>query len=130
MSKEYDLINLKEQAVVKVRRINIHSYNIKGYPDTEFANIYKRVSVEELHNFKKRFNLYKTEENQKRKDKHRRPNTTVMDLLVKANFNININTGNLDEDNKSEMLGKYQLKQVMDLLTNGKDLSDVAEVDR
>ncbi|MDW4141581.1 hypothetical protein QI252_06365 [Staphylococcus saprophyticus] len=130
MSKEYDLINLKEQAVVKVRRINIHSYNIKGYPDTEFANIYKRVSVEELHNFKKRFNLYKTEENQKRKDKHRRPNTTVMDLLVKANFNININTGNLDEDNKSEMLGKYQLKQVMDLLSNGKDLSDVAEVAR
>ncbi|MDW4295917.1 hypothetical protein QI059_00965 [Staphylococcus saprophyticus] len=130
MSKEYDLINLKEQAVVKVRRINIHSYNIQGYPDTEFANIYKRVSVEELHNFKKRFNLYKTEENQKRKDKHRRPNTTVMDLLVKANFNININTGNLDEDNKSETLGKYQLKQVMDLLSNGKDLSDVAEVDR
>ena len=51
-----------------------------------------------------------------------------MDLLVKANFNININTGDFEEDNKSEMLGKYQLKQVMDLLSNGKDLSDVVKV--
>lgn len=128
MTKEYDLINVKEQTVIKVKRINIHSYNIKGYPDTEFANVYKRVSVEELKNFKERFNLYTAYENQKRKDKRRRANTTVMDLLVKANFNININTGNFDEDNKSEMLGKYQLKQVMDLLSNGKDLSDVAKV--
>lgn len=128
MIKEYDLYNTKQVMSVKVKRINIHSYNIKGYPNTEFANVYKRVSVEELNNFKKRFNLYTSDEIKKRKEKFRRPNTTVMDLLVKANFNININTGDFEEDNKSEMLGKYQLKQVMDLLSNGKDLSDVAKV--
>lgn len=128
MVKEYDLYNAKQVISVKVKRINIHSYNIKGYPNTEFANVYKRVSVEELSNFKKRFNLYTSDEIKKRKEKFRRPNTTVMDLLVKANFNININTGDFEEDNKSEMLGKYQLKQVMDLLSNGKDLSDVAKV--
>lgn len=128
MIKEYDLYNAKQVMSVKVKRINIHSYNIKGYPNTEFANVYKRVSVEELSNFKKRFNLYTSDEIKKRKEKFRRPNTTVMDLLVKANFNININTGDFEEDNKSEMLGKYQLKQVMDLLSNGKDLSDVAKV--
>ncbi|WP_436938153.1 hypothetical protein [Staphylococcus xylosus] len=128
MVKEYDLYNAKQVMSVKVKRINIHSYNIKGYPNTEFANVYKRVSVEELSNFKKRFNLYTSDEIKKRKEKFRRPNTTVMDLLVKANFNININTGDFEEDNKSEMLGKYQLKQVMDLLSNGKDLSDVAKV--
>ncbi|MGW7977616.1 hypothetical protein BU110_00570 [Staphylococcus shinii] len=128
MVKEYDLYNAKQVMSVKVKRINIHSYNIKGYPNTEFANVYKRVSVEELNNFKKRFNLYTSDEIKKRKEKFRRPNTTVMDLLVKANFNININTGDFEEDNKSEMLGKYQLKQVMDLLSNGKDLSDVAKV--
>lgn len=128
MVKEYDLYNAKQVMSVKVKRINIHSYNIKGYPNTEFANIYKRVSVEELSNFKKRFNLYTSDEIKKRKEKFRRPNTTVMDLLVKANFNININTGDFEEDNKSEMLGKYQLKQVMDLLSNGKELSDVAKV--
>lgn len=128
MVKEYDLYNAKQVMSVKVKRINIHSYNIKGYPNTEFANVYKRVSVEELSKFKKRFNLYTSDEIKKRKEKFRRPNTTVMDLLVKANFNININTGDFEEDNKSEMLGKYQLKQVMDLLSNGKDLSDVAKV--
>ncbi|MEB6037959.1 hypothetical protein [Staphylococcus pseudoxylosus] len=128
MIKEYDLYNAKQVMSVKVKRINIHSYNIKGYPETEFANVYKRVSVEELSKFKKRFNLYTIDEIKKRKEKFRRPNTTVMDLLVKANFNININTGDFEEDNKSEMLGKYQLKQVMDLLSNGKDLSDVAKV--
>lgn len=128
MVKEYDLYNAKQVMSVKVKRINIHSYNIKGYPNTEFANVYKRVSVEELSNFKKRFNLYTSDEIKKRKEKFRRPNTTVMDLLVKANFNININTGDFEEDNKSEMLGKYQLKQVMDLLSNGKELSDVAKV--
>lgn len=128
MDKEYDLYNAKQVMSVKVKRINIHSYNIKGYPETEFANVYKRVSVEELSKFKKRFNLYTSDEIKKRKEKFRRPNTTVMDLLVKANFNININTGDFEEDNKSEMLGKYQLKQVMDLLSNGKDLSDVAKV--
>ncbi|MFG0935182.1 hypothetical protein AB3456_09010 [Staphylococcus pseudoxylosus] len=128
MIKEYDLYNAKQVMSVKVKRINIHSYNIKGYPETEFANVYKRVSVEELSKFKKRFNLYTSDEIKKRKEKFRRPNTTVMDLLVKANFNININTGDFEEDNKSEMLGKYQLKQVMDLLSNGKDLSDVAKV--
>jgi len=128
MVKEYDLYNAKQVMSVKVKRINIHSYNIKGYPNTEFANVYKRVSVEELSKFKKRFNLYTSEELKKRKEKFRRPNTTVMDLLVKANFNININTGDFEEDNKSEMLGKYQLKQVMDLLSNGKELSDVAKV--
>ncbi|MGW8116585.1 hypothetical protein BU100_07070 [Staphylococcus xylosus] len=128
MVKEYDLYNAKQVMSVKVKRINIHSYNIKGYPNTEFANVYKRVTVEELSNFKKRFNLYTSDEIKKRKEKFRRPNTTVMDLLVKANFNININTGDFEEDNKSEMLGKYQLKQVMDLLSNGKDLSDVAKV--
>lgn len=128
MVKEYDLYNAKQVMSVKVKRINIHSYNIKGYPNTEFANVYKRVSVEELSNFKKRFNLYTSDEIKKRKEKFRRPNTTVMDLLVKANFNININTGDFEEDNKSEMLGKYQLKQVMDLLSNGKDLSDVVKV--
>ncbi|MBM2659658.1 hypothetical protein [Staphylococcus pseudoxylosus] len=128
MIKEYDLYNAKQVMSVKVKRINIHSYNIKGYPETEFANVYKRLSVEELSKFKKRFNLYTSDEIKKRKEKFRRPNTTVMDLLVKANFNININTGDFEEDNKSEMLGKYQLKQVMDLLSNGKDLSDVAKV--
>ncbi|RIN11403.1 hypothetical protein BU097_05455 [Staphylococcus xylosus] len=128
MVKEYDLYNAKQLMSVKVKRINIHSYNIKGYPETEFANVYKRVSVEELSKFKKRFNLYTSDEIKKRKEKFRRPNTTVMDLLVKANFNININTGDFEEDNKSEMLGKYQLKQVMDLLSNGKDLSDVVKV--
>ncbi|MDW8546334.1 MULTISPECIES: hypothetical protein [Staphylococcus] len=128
MVKEYDLYNAKQVMSVKVKRINIHSYNIKGYPNTEFANVYKRVSVEELSNFKKRFNLYTSDEIKKRKEKFRRPNITVMDLLVKANFNININTGDFEEDNKSEILGKYQLKQVMDLLSNGKDLSDVAKV--
>lgn len=128
MIKEYDLYNAKQVMSVKVKRINIHSYNIKGYPETEFANVYKRVSVEELSKFKKRFNLYTSDEIKKRKEKFRRPNTTVMDLLVKANFNININTGDFEEDNKSEMLGKYQLKQLMDLLSNGKDLSDVAKV--
>lgn len=128
MIKEYDLYNAKQVMSVKVKRINIHSYNIKGYPEIEFANVYKRVSVEELSKFKKRFNLYTSDEIKKRKEKFRRPNTTVMDLLVKANFNININTGDFEEDNKSEMLGKYQLKQVMDLLSNGKDLSDVAKV--
>ncbi|MEY8600010.1 hypothetical protein [Staphylococcus shinii] len=128
MVKEYELYNAKQVMSVKVKRINIHSYNIKGYPNTEFANVYKRVSVEELSKFKKRFNLYTSEELKKRKEKFRRPNTTVMDLLVKANFNININTGDFEEDNKSEMLGKYQLKQVMDLLSNGKELSDVAKV--
>ncbi|MEB6170388.1 hypothetical protein MXL81_06840 [Staphylococcus pseudoxylosus] len=128
MIKEYDLYNAKQVMSVKVKRINIHSYNIKGYPETEFANVYKRVSVEELSKFKKRFNLYTSDEIKKRKEKFRGPNTTVMDLLVKANFNININTGDFEEDNKSEMLGKYQLKQVMDLLSNGKELSDVAKV--
>lgn len=128
MVKEYDLYNAKQVMSVKVKRINIHSYNIKGYPSTEYANVYKRVTVEELNNFKKRFNLYTSDEIKKRKEKFRRPNTTVMDLLVKANFNININTGDFEEDNKSEMLGKYQLKQVMDLLSNGKDLSDLVKV--
>lgn len=128
MTKEYELLNLKEQEVIKVKRINIHSYNIKGYPNTEFANVYKRVTVEELNNFKERFNLFTEEESQKRKKLRRRTNSTVMDLLVKANYNININTGDLHEDNQSELLGKYQLKQVMDMLSNGKDLADTAKV--
>ena len=47
-----------------------------------------------------------------------------MELLVKANFNINVNTGSLHEDERNEALGKHQLKKVVELLSDGKELTD------
>lgn len=128
MIKEYDLYNTKGEPVVKAKRLNIHSYNVKGYVDTPFANLYKRISIEDFEKFKKRFSLYTKHEIRENKKANKRYDTKIIDLLAKANYNLNISTGDLEEDNKLEMLGKYQLKQVMELLSDGKELTDSVKV--
>lgn len=124
MLKDYDLLNSKGTPVIKVKRINIHSYNMKGYEGTEFATVYKRVSVDALNTFKTKFNLFTDEEMKRKRKRSINPEPTLMELLVKANFNINTSTGDLEEDNKSETLGKHQLKKVVELLSSGQDITD------
>lgn len=124
MKKEFDLYTKEDIKVINVKRINVHSFSMKGYEGTPYANLFKRVSYDELKQYKERLSLVTYEENSRRKERKRQLNETVMELLVKANFNINVHTGSLHEDERNEALGKHQLKKVVELLTDGKELTD------
>lgn len=124
MRKEFDLCTRDGQKVINVKRINVHSFFVDGQNNTPFANVYKRMTHEEFKTYKDRFYLVTEEENMRRIDKGRQRNETVLELLLKANYNINVSTGSLHEDNQNETLGKHQLKRVIDLVSNGKELSD------
>ncbi|HCH9868476.1 TPA: hypothetical protein NN363_002824, partial [Staphylococcus aureus] len=51
--------------------------------------------------------------------------------LISANFNLNkVNTGNLNEDNKRDSIGKHQLSMAVEFISKGLDLSSPIKVDK
>ena len=49
-------------------------------------------------------------------------------MLISANFNLNkFNTGNLDEDDKSDSIGKHQLSMAIEFISKGLDLNSPIE---
>ncbi|WP_253278844.1 hypothetical protein [Staphylococcus aureus] len=75
-----------------------------------------------------KYKLLTEEEYEKKLVKTNELEYTVLDLLISANFNLNkFNTGNLDEDNKSDSIGKHQLSMAVEFISKGLDLSSPIE---
>ena len=111
---EFKLLDKYGKEVVIVKRINLHSYSLKGIKDTPFSNL--------------RFNLFTQFEYDRKVCSKTKFDYTVLDLLISANFNLNkFNTGNLDEDDKSDSIGKHQLSMAIEFISKGLDLNSPIE---
>lgn len=122
---EFDLLDKKGKAAIKVTQINVHAYSLKGYEGTGFSHIHLRINPTQLKNIKYKFELYTDSELKKKIKSHRKNRYTLSDLLITANYFINChNTGDLWEDNESDSKGKAMLQEVINLIIQGYELSD------
>ncbi|MDS0980485.1 hypothetical protein PXW92_03660 [Staphylococcus hominis] len=55
---EFKLLDKHGKEVVIVKRLNPHSYSLKGIKDTPFSNLIMCINPSELPEYKKRFNLF------------------------------------------------------------------------
>ncbi|MEN1930921.1 MULTISPECIES: hypothetical protein [Staphylococcus] len=55
---EFKLLDKHGKEVVIVKRLNPHSYSLKGIKDTPFSNLIMYINPSELPEYKKRFNLF------------------------------------------------------------------------
>ncbi|HAR6696908.1 TPA: hypothetical protein O5S09_001708 [Staphylococcus aureus] len=125
---EFKLLDVEGKSIVNVKRINVHAYYLKGIEDTHLDHLKIRINPSELNSFKSKYKLLTEEEYEKKLVKTNELEYTVLDLLISANFNLNkFNTGNLDEDNKSDSIGKHQLSMAVEFISKGLDLSSPIE---
>ena len=125
---EFKLLDKYGKEVVIVKRINLHSYSLKGIKDTPFSNLIMFINPCEIPEYKKQFNLFTQFEYDRKVCSKTKFDYTVLDLLISANFNLNkFNTGNLDEDDKSDSIGKHQLSMAIEFISKGLDLNSPIE---
>lgn len=125
---EFKLLDKYGKEVVIVKRINLHSYSLKGIKDTPFNNLIMFINPCEISEYKKQFNLFTQFEYDRKVCSKTKFDYTVLDLLISANFNLNkFNTGNLDEDNKIDSIGKHQLSMAIEFISKGLDLNSPIE---
>lgn len=128
VNMEFKLLDKHGKEVVIVKRLNLHSYSLKGIKGTPFSNLIMCINPSELPEYKKRFNLFTQFEYDKKVCSETQFDYTVLDLLISANFNLNkFNSGNLEEDNKSDSIGKHQLSMAIEFISKGLDLNSPIE---
>ncbi|MDT4120895.1 hypothetical protein RPQ67_02320, partial [Staphylococcus aureus] len=97
----------------------------------QLSNISLQTDAIGVMEYKKNFNLYTQLEYERELSTNTRIEYTVLDLLISANFNLNkVNTGNLNEDNKRDSIGKHQLSMAVEFISKGLDLSSPIKVDK
>lgn len=125
---EFKLLDKYGKEVVIVKRINLHSYSLKGIKDTPFSNLIMFINPCEIPEYKKRFNLFTQFEYDRKVCSKSKFDYTLLDLLISANFNLNkFNSGNLEEDNKRDSIGKHQLSMAIEFISKGLDLNSPIE---
>lgn len=128
VNMEFKLLDKRGKEVVIVKRLNLHSYSLKGIKGTPFSNLIMCINPSELPEYKKRFNLFTQFEYDRKVCSETQFDYTVLDLLISANFNLNkFNSGNLEEDNKSDSIGKHQLSMAIEFISKGLDLNSPIE---
>lgn len=128
---EFKLLDKHGKEVAIVKRLNLHSYSLKGIKDTPFSNLIMCINPSELSEYKKRFNLFTQFEYDRKVCSKTKFDYTVVDLLISANFNLNkFNSGNLEEDNKSDSIGKNQLSMAIEFISKGLDLNSPIEFNK
>lgn len=128
VNMEFKLLDKHGKEVVIVKRLNLHSYSLKGIKGTPFSNLIMCINPSELPEYKKRFNLFTQFEYDRKVCSETQFDYTVLDLLISANFNLNkFNSGNLEEDNKSDSIGKHQLSMAIEFISKGLDLNSPIE---
>lgn len=125
---EFKLLDKYGKEVVIVKRINLHSYSLKGIKDTPFSNLIMFINPCEIPEYKKQFNLFTQFEYDRKVCSKSKFDYTLLDLLISANFNLNkFNSGNLEEDNKRDSIGKHQLSMAIEFISKGLDLNSPIE---
>ena len=128
VNMEFKLLDKHGKEVVIVKRLNLHSYSLKGIKGTPFSNLIMCINPSELPEYKKRFNLFTQFEYDRKVCSETQFDYTVLDLLISANFNLNkFNSGNLEEDNKSDSIGNHQLSMAIEFISKGLDLNSPIE---
>lgn len=125
---EFKLLDKYGKEVDIVKRINLHSYSLKGIKDTPFSNLIMFINPCEIPEYKKQFNLFTQFEYDRKVCSKSKFDYTLLDLLISANFNLNkFNSGNLEEDNKRDSIGKHQLSMAIEFISKGLDLNSPIE---
>ncbi|MCG1190898.1 hypothetical protein K4O95_05155 [Staphylococcus epidermidis] len=125
---EFKLLDKYGKEVVIVKRINLHLYSLKGIKDTPFSNLIMFINPCEIPEYKKQFNLFTQFEYDRKVCSKSKFDYTLLDLLISANFNLNkFNSGNLEEDNKRDSIGKHQLSMAIEFISKGLDLNSPIE---
>ncbi|SGU98797.1 Uncharacterised protein [Staphylococcus aureus] len=128
---EFKFLDKNGKEALIVKRLTYNTYTLKGKENTQLSNISLQTDAIGVMEYKKNFNLYTQLEYERELSTNTRIEYTVLDLLISANFNLNkVNTGNLNEDNQRDSIGKHQLSMAIKLISNGLDLSSPIKVDK
>ncbi|HGO1808116.1 TPA: hypothetical protein ACK0GI_000102 [Staphylococcus aureus] len=128
---EFKFLDKNGKEVLIIKRLTYNTYTLKGKENTQLSNISLQTDAIGVMEYKKNFNLYTQLEYERELSTNTRIEYTVLDLLISANFNLNkINTGNLNEDNKRDSIGKHQLSIAIKLISNGLELSSPIKLDK